>query len=216
MSTTLVDSKVADLLFGKTRGEILGLLYGRPDEAFYFQQIRRQIAAAGVGAVQREVRKLLDAGLVQRSEVGNQVFYRANRDNPIFPELRAIVSKTVGAFQVLRMALEPFAKQIEIAFVYGSVARQDDNAASDVDVMIVGKIELEQLVEPFAEAEKILARPVNPTLYSSSEFKAKLRGGNHFLSAVLSGEKFFLLGDESELRAIREERVDRRGADKRR
>ena len=211
-----MDSKVADLLFGKTRGEILGLLYGRPDEACYFHQIRRQIAAAGVGAVQREVRKLLDAGLVQRSEVGNQVFYRANRDNPIFPELRAIVIKTVGAFQVLRMALEPFAKQIEIAFVYGSVARQDDNAASDVDVMIVGKIELEQLVEPFAEAEKILARPVNPTLYSSSEFKAKLRGGNHFLSAVLSGEKFFLLGDESELRAIREERVDRRGADKRR
>ena len=214
MGTTTKGNKIADILFGKTRGEILGLLYGRPDEAFYFQQIRRQIAAAGVGAVQREMQMLLEAGLIQRSEVGNQVFFRANRDNPIFPELRAIVAKTLGVFHVLRTALAPVAAKIDFAFVYGSIAREDENASSDIDVMVVGKIELEQLVERFAEAEKILARPVNPTLYSTTEFKAKLRSGHHFLNAVLQGKKVFLLGDESELRAIREKRVDRRGADK--
>lgn len=189
---------LADLLFGQTRGAILALLYGRANQTFYTRQIAREVDAS-VGAVQRELENLTKVGLVVRTSLGSQVFYQANRDAPVFSEMRALVNKTVGIFSILRSALHPLSKRIALAFVYGSVAREADTANSDVDLMVVGAATVDDVLSHLASVEKSLGRPINPTVYSPSEFKAKIADGNHFLKAVLKGQKVFLLGDEDEL-----------------
>ena len=152
-------------------------------------------------------------GLIVRSSVGSQVFYQANRDAPIFREMHALVNKTIGVFSVLRSALHPLAKRILVAFVYGSVAREEETAQSDVDLMVVGKATLNQVLSRLSTVEKTIGRPVNPTVYSVLEFKSKLASGNHFLNAVLKGQKAFLLGDEDELRKVSGVRLAKAGTD---
>jgi predicted nucleotidyltransferase len=204
-------SGLGELLFGRTRGAILALLYGRADQSFYTRQIAREIDAS-VGAVQRELENLWKVGLIVRNSVGSQVFYQANRDAPIFPEMRALVSKTIGVFSVLRSALQPLSKQIVVAFVYGSVAREQETAQSDVDLLVVGKATLDDILSRLSTVEKSVGRPFNPTVYSVEEFKSKLACGNHFLTAVLKGQKEFLLGDEDELRKVGGVRLATAGA----
>ncbi len=203
---------LADLLFGRTRGAILALLYGHADQTFYTRQIAREVDAS-IGAVQRELENLSKVGLIIRSSVGSQVFYQANRSAPIFKDLQGLVNKTIGIFSVLRSALQPLSKRIVVAFVYGSVAREEETAQSDVDLMIVGKATLDEILSRLSTVEKSIGRPINPTVYSVEEFKAKLASENHFLTAVLKGEKEFLLGDEDELRKVGGVRLAKTGAD---
>lgn len=112
------------------------MLFGAPDRSFYTNEVIA-LAASGTGAVQRELANPSDSGLLTVSKQGNQRHYQANADAPVFTELRLLVLKTMGLADVLRHALSPLAAQINFAFVYGSVARQQDTAQSDVDVMIV-------------------------------------------------------------------------------
>jgi predicted nucleotidyltransferase len=182
---------LADLLFGQTRGAILALLYGRADQSFYTRQIAREVDAS-VGAVQRELENLSKVGLIVRTSLGSQVFY----------QMQSLVKKTIGIFSVLRSALHPLATRILVAFVYGSVAREEETAQSDVDLMVVGKATLDEVLSRLSTVEKTIDRPINPTVYSVAEFKSKRTSGNHFLTAVLKGQKVFLLGDEDELRKM--------------
>ena len=209
MSTT---TGLADLIFGRTRGAILALLYGRADQTFYTRQIAREVAAS-VGAVQRELENLTKVGLVVRTTLGSQVFYQANRDAPIFSEMHSLVSKTVGIFSTLRSALRPLSNQIAVAFVYGSVARQAETAKSDIDLMVVGKASIDDVISHLASVEKNTARQINPTVYSVSEFKAKIAGGNHFLRTVLKNPKVFVVGDEDELGKVGGVRLAEAGTD---
>ena len=209
MSTTI---GLADLLFGRTRGAVLALLYGRADQSFYTREIAREVDAS-VGAVQRELENLSKVGLILRKSMGNQVFYQANRDAPIFPEMRTLLNKTIGIFGVLRSAIHPLSKRIVAAFVYGSVAREEETAQSDVDLMVIGKATLEEVLSRLSPAEKAIGRSINPTVYSSTEFKSKLAAGNHFLTSVLKGQKVFLLGDEDELRKVGGVRLAKAGTD---
>jgi predicted nucleotidyltransferase len=207
---------LGDLLFGKGRGAILGLLYGHPDQSFYYRQITRQVHGVSAGTLQRELDTLTQAGLIARSSVGNQVFYQANRNSPIFEELRAILSKTIGVFHLLRSALEPLKDRIVAAFVYGSVAKQQETAESDVDVMVLGRVELDDVLEHLATVETQLARPINPSVYSVSEFVSKLTAGNHFVTSVVRGPKIFLIGDEDELGRIGRKQTTKSRTDQRR
>jgi predicted nucleotidyltransferase len=196
------ESSLANLLFGQTRGRVLGTLYGTPDESFFVRQIARNVDVS-VGTVQRELTTLSDAGLILRAQTGNQVFYRANRDHPAYPELHALLAKTTGVFHRLAEALTPLAKKIKFAFVYGSFARGEENAKSDIDLMVVGSVTLDDLLERLAPVERALRRPVNPTVYSQKELKAKLQTGNHFLKAIQKGKNSFLIGDEREFKQLR-------------
>src|ERR1039458_2232370 len=135
---------LGDLLFGQTRGSVLALLYGMPDQTFFVRQIARRIGTS-VGPVQRELKTLSEVGLIDRSTVGRQVFFQANRDHPGFPELRSLVAKTSGVFHLLRSALMPLAERISIAFVYGSMARGEETAGSDVDLLIIGEVTLDEV-----------------------------------------------------------------------
>jgi predicted nucleotidyltransferase len=218
MSTIVLEMStqngLADLLFGRTRGAILALLYGHADQSFYTRQIAREVDVS-VGAVQRELESLSKVGLIVRTSVGSQVFYHANRDAFVFREMQGLVNKTIGVFSVLRSALQPLAKRVLAAFVYGSVAREQETAQSDVDLMVVGKATLDEVLSRFSTVEKSIGRPINPTVYSVAEFKSKLASGNHFLTAVLKGQKVFLLGDEDELRKVGGVRLAKAGTDQR-
>jgi predicted nucleotidyltransferase len=188
-------------LFGSTRGAVLALLFGRAQQSFYTRQIARKVDAS-VGAVQRELETLARIGLIVRTSSGNQVFYQANSSSPVFSEMRGLINKTVGAFSVLRSAFEPLSKRIAVAFVYGSTARQEETAQSDIDVMAIGSVKLEEVLSRLSGVETVLGRPVNPTVYSIAEFKSKLASRNHFVNSVLKGNKAFLLGNEDELRKV--------------
>lgn len=206
--------KLSDVLFGQIRGGVLALLYGWADKAFYVREIARRVNASA-GAVRRELEKLAAVDLIVRTSVGNLVFYQANQHHPIFPEMRALVNKTVGLFHTLHSALESLSSRVGIAFVYGSIARQEERAGSDIDLMIIGDIELDDVLVGLQKAETTLGRAVNPTVYSIHEFKNKLEDGNHFLNAVLDGKKVFLIGNEYELREMAGVRMAKAGAQQR-
>ena len=192
-------SVLSRTLFGRTRGAVLAVLYGHVGDSFHLRQLSR-LTKITLGAVQRELRQLVDAGLVTRRASGNQVLYSANEANPVFTEMKSLVTKTVGIHDVLLAALQPLKESISLAFIYGSTARLKENAQSDVDLMIVGRVHFPDVIEHLADAQKTLNREINPTVYSTREFGKKLRG--NFLKTVLSENKLFLIGDESVLREL--------------
>ena len=166
---------MARLLFGAVRRDVLALLYGRPDESFYLREIQRAVAA-GIGPVQRELRQLTEAGLVERQRRGHQVYFSANRAAPIFSELQAIIEKTAGAAEVLRTYVGSLvaAGRIEAAFIYGSVAEGKQTSGSDVDVFVLGSATMAEVVPAIRTAGSRLGRDVNPLIYSRKELRAKV------------------------------------------
>jgi len=209
MSAVVANASLAAALFGQTRRVILSLLYGHPDETYYLRQLARS-TGSGLGAVQREIKRLTESGIVRRTVRGRQVFYQANPDCPLFAELKSLVVKTTGVADVLRTALAPLARRIQLAFVYGSIARLEQKSASDVDLMVVGDVSFGDIVSALAAAQETLAREINPTVYSLAEFKAKLKAGHHFLTSVVRREKIFLIGDENELARLGAKRLAQR------
>jgi len=185
-------------LFGHTRSALLAMLYGHVDQSFYVRQLVRAIGA-GHGALQRELKYLTEMGLVLRRNQGNQVLYQANSQSPIFSEIKGLITKTVGIHDVIRSALASLGPEIQIVFVYGSVARQKERANSDVDLMVLGDASFSEVVSALGPAQKALGREINPTVFPASEFRSKLAAGNHFLRSVMKEKRLFVLGTENEL-----------------
>lgn len=199
MGTTVGGDRAATLLFPAVRREILVLLLGRPDERFYLREILRTVGA-GSGAVQRELKQLVDAGLVHREEEGHHVYFSADRNAAIFPELQSIIVKTAGAAGVLRAGLTPFlGGGIELALIHGSVASGKQTARSDVDLLVVGEVTLAELLPALRAAEARLGREVNSSVYPVREFRDKLKRGAPFLRSILAGPKLFVTGDQRDL-----------------
>jgi predicted nucleotidyltransferase len=193
-------------LFGQTRSALLGLFFGHPEQQFYLRQLSR-VVGAGHGALQRELKNLTDMGLIVRTQQGNQVMYRANSKSAIFGEMKRLVAKTLGTHDKLRTALAPLGRQIRIAFVYGSIARQTERPGSDVDLMVLGDAGFGDVVAALGGVQKQLGREVNPTVFPLAEFRSKLAAGNHFLRSVMAGKKLFVVGTENELAKLVEERL---------
>jgi predicted nucleotidyltransferase len=153
-------------------------------------------------SLQRELKSLTMAGILESRREGNRVYFRANRECAIFPELSGLLAKTAGLAQVVSDALASVADQISAAFIHGSVARNEPHAASDVDVIVVGRAGLAQISPALRSAEERLGRAINVSVYSGAEFQAKLKARHHFLTSVLAGEKLFLIGSEHELEQL--------------
>jgi predicted nucleotidyltransferase len=200
---------LARVLFGQGRRSILALLYGHTDERFYLREIARR-AGTGIGATQSELRQLTEAGLISRVLRGHQVYYQANRANPVFAELKSILAKTSGIRDILRGVLSPLASRIKLSLVYGSIARGEETSSSDVDLMVVGDVSFADVVSALNESEAKLGREVNPTVYGPAEFREKLAAKNHFLLTIAKEKKLFVIGDEREFRRLRQERLTRR------
>lgn len=185
-------------LFGKTRGGVLALLYGRPDEEFYLRQIVR-IVATGQGAVQRELANLTAAGILERFERDKQVYYRANHECPYFSELQGLILKTSGMASVLAKALHRLKGSMDFAFVFGSQAQGTVTASSDIDLMVVGDVEEMALHRALMRAEKSLGRAVNYTLMKRGEFEKRRRERGGFISRVFAGPKISVIGNLDEI-----------------
>jgi predicted nucleotidyltransferase len=184
---------ISDVLFSGGQQRVLGLLFGQPDRSFYANEIAK-LALTGRGALQRELERMTSSGLITMTPIGRQKHYQANRNSPIFTELRGIVLKTFGLADVLRAALSEFADLVRCAFIYGSVAKGTDTAASDIDVMVIAEgLSYSHLFEVLAKAEEVLGRKVNPTLYAAEDFSKKLRSDNHFLTRVIKQPKIMLM-----------------------
>ena len=187
---------LADALFSKVQQRVLAVLFGNADRSFYANEII-SLAQTGTGAVQRELARLAAVGLLTVRRQGNQKHYQANRESPVFDELRGLVLKTSGLADVLRSVLEPLAPQIQAAFVYGSVAKSTDTAASDIDLMIVSDtLSYAEVIAALERAAKTLGRTVNPTVYSQKQFARRLQDGKVFVRRVMEQRKVWLIGNE--------------------
>ena len=192
---------LADALFAKVQQRVLGVLFGNPRRSFYANEVIG-LARSGTGAVQRELARLEASGLVTVTRVGRQKHYQANASSPVFEELRALVLKTSGLADVLRTALAPVSESIRAAFVYGSIAKGQDTAASDIDLMVVSdRLTYADLFAALEEAAAHLGRKVAPTIYSSKELLKRVKQDNAFVTRVLAQPKLWLIGDESDLAA---------------
>jgi uncharacterized protein len=206
MDTDADPGLLGQTLFSRNRRAVLGLLFGHTDEQFYLRQIVR-FCGGGMGAIQRELNQLTDAGLLRRTVRGNQVCFQASADCPVYEEIKSIIAKTAGAADILRAALAPLVERIRVAFIYGSVARGRQRAESDVDLLVIGEAAFGEIVAMLAEAQSRLRREVNPTVYPPHEFSAKIQAGQHFVKSISKREKIFLIGDEGELKRLAEKRM---------
>lgn len=191
-------SGLAETLFSDYRRRVLALLLLRPDENFHVREISR-LTGVPAGSLHRELKLLTDAGLLTRHAVGNQVRYQSNRDCPIFHELAGIFRKTSGLADIIRIALLPLSNTVKAAFVFGSVAKGEEHAASDVDVCVVGSASFTEVVMALADMRLQLGREINPVVMSHEQFIAKLNAGEQFVSRIMIEPKLFLIGDEHDL-----------------
>lgn len=189
----------ADALFTKTQQRVLGVLFGQPERSFYANEIIG-LVASGSGTVQRELARLEAAALITVRKQGNQKHFQANRDAPIFDELRGIVLKTFGVVDVLRSAMQELLPAIELAFIYGSVAKGSERAGSDIDLMVIGAVPSNAaLLEALAPASAQLGRAINPTLYTPDEFAQRISDGKSFIMRVLEQPKIFVKGSDDDV-----------------
>ena len=197
-----------DALFTGPRQGILAATLMEPDRWWYLSDLARHLGVHHA-TLQRELTRLTKAEILLSKRDGNRAYYRANLDSPIFPELRTLLAKTAGLVDELRDALQPLAKAIKVAFVYGSIPRGAESSESDVDLMIVGSVGLKALAPSLGEAERRLRRPVNANVYSEKEFAERLNANGSFLRNVLSKEKLFVLGAQDELDRLAQGRANR-------
>lgn len=192
---------LADALFAKVQQRVLAVLFGNPGRSYYANEVIG-LARSGTGAVQRELARLEAAGLVTAARIGKQKHYQANAASPVFDELRALVLKTSGLADVLREALSAVSDRIRAAFVYGSIAKGEDTAASDIDLMVIGDgLTYADLFGALEEASAKLGRKVAPTIYSPKELARRVKQDNAFITRVLQQPKVWLIGGENDLAA---------------
>lgn len=193
-------TNLSNALFSNVQQRVLALIFGHPERSFYTSEIVRNVHS-GTGAVERELVRLEQSGLVSVHRIGNQKHYQANRESPIFEELRGIVRKTVGLTDPLRQSLAQYADKIKAAFVYGSVAKGTDTARSDIDLMVIGdNLTYTDLYQGLLKAEQVLRRPVNPTFLSFDEWHHKLSGKDSFIAKIDAQPKLFIFGTEADLK----------------
>ena len=194
-------SGLLSALFPAVRQRVLASLFGQPDKDFSTSDMIR-LAGSGTGAVHRELTRLSKAGLVNVTVVGNQRRYRANEESPIFRELRSLVLKTVGLVDPIRQVLSKYHGHIDAAFIFGSIAKGSDRAASDVDLMLVSDdLTYGEVYSALQDAEASIGRSIDLTLTSRVEWQKELINENSLASRISAQPKLFIIGSEDGLRA---------------
>jgi uncharacterized protein len=192
-------STLSGILSSRVRAEIFRLLFGLNEKELHMREMERQ-AALSLGTIRQDLQKLVKLDLVKARRDGNRLYYRANTDHPLFPEIRNLVLKTAGLLEVIKSALDR--EGIEVAFIFGSLARSKERAESDVDLMVIGTIGLRSLSSRLARVSEQIGREINPHALSIEEFRRRKQNGNHFLSNVLESPKLFIIGSENDLEAM--------------
>ena len=184
----------ASILFGKTRRAVLALLFEHPERRFFLRELAR-LTKISPGSLQRELGRLCQADLVERAKDGNRVTYWANAAHPVFVDLQAIIHKTCGIPSQLKEALAPLDGQIDFAVVYGSIAKGADHARSDVDLLIVGSLGMDQATAAVAPVEMRIDREIGLRVFSMDDYQKRRARGDAFLNRVMAGPLTPILGD---------------------
>jgi len=181
----------------KIRQDLLVLFFTNPSQKYYVRELERLLGYS-VGSIHRELLKFKKDSLFDTQKVGNLLYYSLNTKHPLFNELKSIVSKTVGVEGSLKKILRSIEK-IEIAFIYGSFANKKEKTMSDIDIMIIGDPNTSDLNEKIMILEKLLKREINPTIYSSKEYKDKKKAKSGFIMDLLKNPKILLIGKKDDL-----------------
>jgi predicted nucleotidyltransferase len=190
-----------DAVFTDSQAKVYLWIFGQPERSYHLSELRR-LTGLGSASLQREINRLVVAGLANSTLKGNQRQISANRQSPLFKELSDLTRKVMGAAALLTEALLPIEQKIEVAFLYGSVAKQSDHAESDIDIMIIGSdLRLGDVLEHLLPAEQMLCRKVNPTCYTVDEFKKRLSDSDSFVNKVLSQPIIQLFGNMDDFRS---------------
>ena len=193
--------RALDALLPKTRQGILAATLVRPEKAWYAAELAQRLGVPS-SSLQCELRDLTDAGILKTHRQGRMVYYQANRESPVFPDLRGLLLKTAGLVDVLAQALKPVASKVTTAFVYGSIAAGGESSESDIDLMVMGEVSPQDLALPLRRARESLGREINPTVYTPAEFSRKRAANDHFLTQVLDKPRLIVLGNKDELGKI--------------
>jgi DNA-binding transcriptional ArsR family regulator len=187
--------RTLDALLPKTRQGILAATLVQPEKAWYASELAHRLGVPS-SSLQRELHDLSEAGILKTYRQGRMVYYQANRDSPVFPDLRGLLLKTAGLVDVLAQALKPVAAKVATAFVYGSIAAGSEESDSDIDLMVVGQVSPEDLALPLRRARESLGREINPTVYTPAEFERKHAANDPFLKQVLDKPRLVVLGKQ--------------------
>lgn len=189
---------IASALFSDSQASLFHWLFGQPDRSYHLSELRR-LTDLGSASLQRELNRLVDAGLILSERVGNLRRFQANPQSPVYAELVALTRKTLGAVPLLREALQPIAARLDSAFIYGSVAKQTDTAQSDIDLMLVGEsLSLNEILGLLLPLETQLGRKINPNCYTPSEYSKRLAEPDSFVNRVLAQPILLLIGKDLE------------------
>jgi len=191
-------SQLGDALFTTTQQNVLGLLYAQPEKSFYTNEILR-LTGMGVATIKRELDRMVAAGILSMTRIGNQHHYQANPECPIYHELSGIVKKTFGVADVINLALSPLAGHIVWAFIFGSVASGKETSASDIDLMIIGDISFSEVVRVIHPVQETLGRELNPKIYRKEEWNLMLNNKDAFIKELLSKPRMDVMGAANEL-----------------
>lgn len=190
-----------DSLFTGVRQAVLAATLTRPEKWWYLSELAAFLHTRP-SSLQRELTSLAQSGILEQRKDGRRAYFKAETHSPIFQELRSIFEKTVGLIPTLRAAIRPIENKIVCAFVYGSIARHEERATSDIDMMVIGNVGLAELAPLLRKAEKCLGREINVTNYSANEFRKKVAERGHFLTTVLKGSLVFVKGERRDLDAV--------------
>lgn len=190
-------NQLGDALFTETQQKVLGLLYGQPQRSFYTNEILR-LTGMGVATIKRELDRMLAAGILSMTRIGNQHHYQANPQCPIYEELLSLVKKTFGIAGVIHLALQPLADKIEQAFVFGSMASGKETTASDIDLLIIGEAGFAEVIGALYPAQTTLGREVNPKIYRRMEWTQMQDAKDAFVTDVMTKPRMDVIGGEDE------------------
>jgi predicted nucleotidyltransferase len=191
-------SPILDALFPEVRQEILAATLLSPEKSWYLSELAAHLGTSP-SSLQRELEALAKSGILGRKQDGRRTYYQAQTASPVFNELRLLFSKTAGVVPLLNAELDRFAGKIKWAAIYGSIARGEEQAQSDIDLLVIGPVGMTELLPALRRVEQQFGREVNVTRYSESEFVAKRNGRDHFLNSILKGKLITIAGSLNEL-----------------
>lgn len=195
---------LADALFSKTQQKLLGLFFNEPERSFYFNEVVRTTEASK-GTVVRELERLANADILLIKRIGNQVHYQVNKNNPIYNELKSLVHKTIGIAPLLQQALTQLDTHIELAFIYGSVAKGEEHSKSDIDLFIItDSLSYTELINILAPSESYLGRTINPSVYTKTQVLERLANKQAFMTRIMEQPRLWLKGNDDELEKLRQ------------
>jgi predicted nucleotidyltransferase len=188
---------LAQILTSQVRAEIFRHLFDRQRASYHLRELQRRSKLA-VGTMQKEIAHLMKLDLIVSKKDGNRLYFSANTEHPLYVDICNLVEKTAGVPQKLKKALEDL-PSIECAFIFGSTAKEQTKAHSDIDLIIIGTVGLRALTVRFKPLSMEIGREINPHVYAVEGWKEKVAKKDHFLTTVLGEKRIFIIGDEDVL-----------------